>query len=378
MKTYDVIVLGTGGVGSAAAMHLAARGAKVLGLEQFDHGHNRGSSHGQTRAIRMAYFEHPDYVPLLRRAYSLWDELESSSGQKLFHQNGLLEVGPADGIVVPGVLRSATEHSLPVDELSRKEVEERFPGFIMPDDALAVFEQNAGFLFVEDSVLAHVSQATKFGAEMRANERVVEWNAKSDSVSVRTEFDEYQAGRLVITAGAWAGELLRKLNVPLTVRRMHLHWYAAANDRYRLENGVPTFFFELPDRSFFYGFPQLDERGVKVAEHGSGGEIVENATQLSRDVDATDRARVEAFVTKHLAEVTMQPTRHCVCLYTMTADENFIVDTHPEHPHVCFAAGLSGHGFKFTTVLGEALADLALNASTALPIDFLSVSRFQD
>ena len=377
MSTYDVIVLGTGGVGSAAAMHLAARGASVLGLEQFDHGHNRGSSHGQTRAIRMAYFEHPDYVPLLRRTYEHWESLEKATERKLFHQVGLLEVGPANGIVVPGVLKAAAEHKLPVDQLTPADVADRIPGFVMPEGAQAVFETNAGFLMVEDSVLAHVDEARRLGAQMNTNERVVSWRAtEHDNVVVRTETAEYQASRLVITAGAWANTLLSELNIPLQVRRKHLHWFAPANDQYRIERGTPTFFFELSDRSFFYGFPQIDARGVKVAEHSGAGNALSDPSQLDRHVDPEDRARVENFLTQYLPHVTVQPTRHCVCMYTMTQDEHFVVDVHPSHPQVSFAAGLSGHGFKFTPVLGEALADLALSGATSLPIGFLNGHRF--
>ena len=268
MSNYDAIVLGTGGVGSATAMHLAKRGVRVLGLDQFEHAHNRGSSHGQTRAIRMAYFEHADYVPLLRRAYQLWDVLEAARGEKLFHQVGLLEIGPANGIVVPGVLSAAAQHDLPVEELTRAEVAERYPGFVMPEEALAVFEQNAGFLMVEDCVRAHLAEAEQHGAELHQNERVVSWSAEDDrSVTVQTEQAEYHAGRLIITAGAWSSSLLSELGIGLEVRRKHLHWFATENNHYHIDNGTPTFFFEMSDRSFFYGFPRLDDRGVKVFEH---------------------------------------------------------------------------------------------------------------
>ncbi len=376
MPTYDVIILGTGGVGSAAAVHLARRGARVLGIDQFDHGHNRGSSHGQTRAIRMAYFEHPDYVPLLRRTYSLWDELEEQTQQKLFYKVGLLEIGPADGIVVPGVLESARLYDLPVDELSRADVEVRYPGFVMPDEAIAVFERNAGFLRVEDSVLAHLQAAKQHGADFRTNESVQSWDVDGDGVVVKTTGGEYHAARLVITAGAWAGTVLSDLQIPLTVQRKHLHWYPPSDDRYSLESGTPTFFFEMADGSFFYGFPQIGKRGVKVAEHSGHGEAVDDPAEVNREVDPTDRARVDAFVKKYLHGLSPSADRHCVCMYTMTPDEHFIVDVHPQHSQVCFAAGLSGHGFKFTPVLGEALADLAFDGKTDLPIGFLNSHRF--
>jgi monomeric sarcosine oxidase len=356
MRTYDVIVLGTGGVGSAAAMHLASRGVRVLGLEQFAHGHDRGSSHGQSRVIRMAYFEHPDYVPLLRRAYQLWFELERATGEELFHQVGLLEIGPADGVIVPGVLRSARQHQLPVEELSPADVRRRFPGFTMPADAIAVFEQNAGYLLVEQCVLAHLAQARKLGAELRTNERVLDWQAHSDgTVVVRTARETFAAARLIVTAGAWSQPILRGLNVPLRVVRKHLHWYATSDDRYRADRGAPTFFLEFADRSFFYGFPQIDELGVKVAEH-SGGEDVPDPANVNRIVDPQDRARVEEFLQQHLPGVSLQATRHEVCMYTLSPDENFLLEVHPAHPQVSLAAGLS---------------------RSDLPIDFLNSRRFQ-
>jgi monomeric sarcosine oxidase len=376
MHTYDVIVLGTGGVGAAAVMHLAGRGVKVLGLEQFSHGHNRGSSHGQSRVIRMAYFEHANYVPLLRRAYELWFELEQATGQKLFHQVGLVEIGPPDGVIVPGVLRSAREHQLRVEELSAADVRRRFPGFEMPPDAIAVFEQNAGFLLVEQCVLAHLDQATRRGADLRMNERVVDWQPHANgTVTVRTTSEKFSAAKLVIAAGAWSQPILRGRSVPLRVVRKHLHWYATSDQRYRADRGAPTFFFERPDRAFFYGFPQIDELGVKVAEH-SGGEDVPDPANVNRLVDPVDRARVEEFLQQHLRGVSLAPTRHEVCMYTLSPDENFVLENHPQHPQVAYAAGLSGHGFKFTSVLGEILADLTLTGRSSLPIEFLSSCRF--
>ena len=245
----------------------------------------------------------------------------------------------------------------------------------MPDDALAVFEQNAGFLMVEDSVLAHIEEAKRFGAVFRTDEPVTSWSCPNgDSVIVKSVHDEYHARRLIITAGAWAASLLSELRIPLQVQRKHLHWFATTSDVYQ-QRDTPVFFFELAERSFFYGFPQLDQRGVKMAEHGHG-EAVDDPANLNREVDASERARVESFLASHLPDVSLQPTRHCVCMYTMTPDEHFIVDRHPHYPQVALAAGLSGHGFKFTPVLGAALADLVLDGTTELPIGFLSCQRF--
>ena len=373
MTTYDAIVLGTGGVGSAATFQLARRGLRVLGLDRFPGGHDRGSSHGQTRIIRMAYFEHPDYVPLLRRSYELWTELEQLRERQLYFPVGLLEVGPPDGIVIPGVLASARQHGLAIDEVDRLTLRERFPGFLLPEGCQAVFESNAGFLLVEQCVLAHLDQACQYGAELRSGESILEWSADSRGVTVHTDKAVYQAGMLVISAGAWSGKLLAGLGIHLHVRRKHLHWYRTSSEAYRVDRGGPCFFYEA-NGGFFYGFSELDERGVKAAEH-SGGNVIENPLDDDNSVEPLDRQRVESFLTAFLPGVTQQPTDHAVCYYTMSPDEHFIVDRHPQYSHVSFAAGLSGHGFKFTSVLGEIVADLVTRGGSDLPIGFLSASR---
>lgn len=373
MTTYDVIVLGTGGVGSATAFQLAKRGCRVLGLDRFPGGHDQGSSHGHTRIIRMAYFEHPDYVPLLRRSYALWSELEARLGKQLYFPVGLLEVGPPDGIVIPGVLASAREHNLSLERLDETALRSRFPGFRLPDRCEAVFELNAGYLLVEECVLAHLAEAQRLGAELRVGESVVEWAADDAGVTVRTDKETYRAAKLVVTAGAWAGKLLAELGVNFQVRRKHLHWYRTAREVYWADRGGPCFFYEVP-AGYFYGFPQLDDRGVKLAEH-TGGTVVDTPLHDDRSVEPADRLRVESFLAANMPHVLPQPAAHAVCYYTMSPDEHFVVDAHPRHPNVFFAAGLSGHGFKFTSVLGEILADLATSGATSQPIGFLSASR---
>lgn len=370
--TYDVIVLGTGGVGSAALFHAARRGARVLGLDRFPPAHDRGSSHGTTRIIRQAYFEHPDYVPLLLAAYARWQELAALCGEQLYCETGLVEIGPQDGIVVPGVLESASRHKLEVDQLTAGDLRGRFPGFRMPDDHMAVFERRAGYLLVERCVAAHLEQATRLGAELRTGDAVREWQAAGDQVVVTTDQETFTARRLIIAGGAWAPQLLSGFGLHLEVRRKPQFWFATGSDRYRSDAGCPAYMFETP-RGIFYGFPQIDELGVKVAEH-TGGRTVDDPLTVDRQLDPADEEQLEWFVSQHLPEVTRRCTRHSVCMYTMSQDENFVLDLHPRHPQVVFAAGLSGHGFKFTCVLGEALADLALRGQTGLPVSFLGLA----
>jgi sarcosine oxidase len=372
MQNYDVIVIGCGGVGSATLYQLAREGVRALGIEQFGIAHERGSSHGQTRIIRQAYFEHPDYVPLLRMAYAAWGKLEQQSGRKLFHRIGLLEVGPADGALIPGVLESARRHNLAIETFNAAEVALRFPGFRAPQDAVAVFEENAGYLLVEEAVRAQLDCARNCGAELRTGQTVRAWRVEGDTVCVDCEQESFSAARLIVTTGAWSASLLRPFGVNLRVVPKHLHWYANESTNYR--DGSPVFFYEIP-RGYFYGFPQLDERGVKIGEH-SGGDEVSDPLKVARGVDPEDRRRTIEFLCDYLPQVSHRAEDHTVCFYTFSPDNHFIVDRHPEYENVAFAAGLSGHGFKFAPVLGQVLSDFALRGSTDLPVAFLSLNRF--
>jgi monomeric sarcosine oxidase len=373
MQTYDVIVLGAGGVGSAALYELARRGVKALGIDRFRPPHDRGSTHGETRVIRMAYFEHPDYVPLLRESYRAWREIEAATSTHLFHEVGLLEVGPADGIVVPGVLRTAAEHGLDVEKLSAIDIKQRWPGFDVSDELVGVFERHAGYLRVEDCVATHLAAAQASGAELLTDTLVQSWAADDHEVRVRTSAGEFVAQKLIVTGGAWASSLLSDLALPLRVHRKSLFWFAADSANYDVDRGFPVYLFELP-AGVFYGFPRLDGRSMKVAEH-TGGAIVADPLTVDGEIQPADEHRLRSFLAAHLPGVSPRVVDHAVCLYTMSPDEHFIVDRHPRHPNVAFTAGLSGHGFKFTPVLGRAMADLALEGKSDLPIEFLSLQR---
>lgn len=372
MNRYDALVIGTGGVGSAALYHLARRGARVAGIDRFAPGHDRGSSHGQSRLIRQAYYEHPDYVPLVLRAYQLWSQLEQTTGRRLLHPIGLLQVGPAAGAVLAGVEASARAHQIGIERLTADEIVRRWPGFRIPAAWSGLYEPQAGYLEVEAAVRAHAEQAVRCGAELHLGHAALGWQRAGDDLVVRTEAGSFVCDRLIVTAGAWAAGLLADLAIALEVRRKPLFWFAAA-DAYRAADGCPAFLFETT-RGLFYGVPAIDRRGVKLAEH-TGGQVVSDPLTVDRRLDPHDERRVAAFAAEHLPALAGPATEHTVCLYTMSPDEHFVVDRHPREPRVVFAAGLSGHGFKFAPVLGEALADLALDGRTALPIGFLSADR---
>lgn len=371
--TFDVIVIGVGGMGSATCAQLARRGASVLGLEQFDLVHDRGSSHGESRIIRKAYFEHPDYVPLLHRAYELWQELAELSGKQLLLPTGLVLSGVAGGETIQGARCSAQQYGIELHKLTAREGRHHFPGFAFPDDHEVAFEPGAGTLLVDACIRSHINQAIEHGAAIRGNERVQEWQSDGHSVRVQTARGEYHAKSLVLTAGAWAGDCLKELGLPLTVLRKFVGWFPCQPNEFQQQKGSPTFFFELPHGTF-YGFPSLDGSTIKMAEH-SGGQSVTDALNVDRICHPEDLVRLEQFLKTHLPGVDPVPARHSVCLYTVTPDHHFVIDRHPDWNNVTFAAGFSGHGFKFCPVVGEALADLTLQGTTSLPIQFLSRSR---
>jgi sarcosine oxidase len=379
MTSYDAIVIGCGGVGSAALYHLARRGLRVLGLDPFPPAHDRGSSHGSTRIIRRAYFEHPDYVPLLLAAYEQWGELENAWGRRLLTQTGLLQVGPPEGEVLPGVLASAARHGLAVESLTAAEAMARFSGFHITEPLAAVYEPAAGSLAVEECVRAHLAGAVAAGAVLRCGARMERWEGAGDAklgatIRVYCDGEVLTTPRLAIAAGPWAASLLAELGVSLRVERRVQVWFRAPSIPYSAAAGCPAYLFELP-QGIFYGFPRLDARGVKVAEH-TGDQPVDDPKNVDRQLHPSDLARLEPFVASRLPGVELTATTHSVCMYTMSADQHFMVDRHPRHPGVVFAAGLSGHGFKFTGVLGQALADLAVDGGTKVPIGFLSLGRF--
>jgi len=369
----DCIVLGLGGVGSAALCSLARKGVRALGIERFAPGHDRGSSHGDSRIIRLAYSEHPDYVPLLRRAYELWGMLEEGAGRKLLHQTGLLQVGAPEGEVIRGTLESARAHGLEVERLTAAEAMRRFPGFRIPHDHEAVYEARAGYLRVEDCIRAHVGEAARLGAEVRTGEEVRSFRKEGRGFAVETSRGSYSAEALVIAPGAWAPGLFEDLAFPLEVKRKPVFWFRSGSPLYQEGSGCPAYLFETADGKF-YGIPENERMGLKVAEH-TGGEAVPDPLRVERTERPADRKRIEAFLDACLPSARRELSHHSVCLYTMTPDEHFIVGKHPALERCAFAAGLSGHGFKLTPALGEALSDLVTEGRTSLPVAFLAPDR---
>ncbi len=375
MESYDAIVIGVGAVGSATLNELARRGAKVLGLERHEPGHDRGSSHGQTRAIRLAYSEHPDYVPLLRRTFELWRELDGRHKAALYSECGVLEAGPAGGELVSGVLLSAEEHGLEVERMSASALRERLPGVHLPREMEALIEPVAGYLRVEEAIRAMAQEACGRGANLRTQTCVDSWEDRGGSFVVHSGAQSWQTSRLLLAQGAWSSASLLELGIQLEVVRKPQLWFRTASSDYLPEAGFMPFIVETLAGEIHYGFPQLDERGVKVAEHSRGAPVTDPSS-LDRELHPQDLTAVTAFLSEHLPGISSDCVAHQVCMYTRSPDEHFIVERHPLHEGLVHAAGLSGHGFKFAPVLGEILADLALEQGTAHPIDFFSSARF--
>jgi len=371
MKTTDVIVLGVGAMGSATCYQLAKRGIDVIGLEQFEVGHDRGSSHGETRMIRKAYFEHPAYVPLLNRAYELWDELCLESKASLLHRVGLILYGKeGQSAVLKGVLESASRYQLEVVQFDRKEALKKYPGYVLPEGYVGILEPEAGDLEVENCVIQYSRLAKKHGAKIHEKQIVINWSVKGNNVEVKTDKDTFQASKLVLTAGAWTTQLLHQLKIPISVHRNFLFWFPADKNLYAPKH-TPCFGIELGNR-FFYGFPVLDKFGLKIADH-TPGEKLTDPSNLKKDPSKNDIEPILNCLRTFLPGIQTTPSKSAPCLYSMTPDEHFVIDFHPEHSNVLFAGGFSGHGFKFSSVVGEVLADLATTGKTTLPIDFLKL-----
>ncbi|HLH05127.1 MAG TPA: N-methyl-L-tryptophan oxidase [Bryobacteraceae bacterium] len=378
LQNFDVIVLGLGGMGSAAAYHIAARGKRVLGLDQYEAAHDRGSSHGESRIIRQAYYENPAYVPLLQRAYELWERLERGSGASLLRLTGGLMIGPPGSAVVQGTIASATEHHLPFEVLDVRELVRRFPVFRPRADDSAVYELRAGFLRPEAAVRAHLELAARSGADLHFGERVESWQATNEAVRVKTTRGEYSADHLVIAPGAWAPELLASIGVKFEIRRHAMCWFRprAEADLFSPER-LPVYIYDVDGRDCFYGFPQTSaaDHGIKIAMH-SGGAITTPGA-LDRNVGGGDIEELREHMQRFLPALNGEYIQGAICMYTLTPDEHFVVALHPQHKNVALAAGFSGHGFKFTTVIGEVLADLATEGCTRQPIALFRPERFQ-
>ncbi len=373
MPQFDVIVLGLGAMGSSAAYHLAGRGAKVLGLEQFAARHNRGSSHGALRLIRKAYFEHEAYVPLVKRSYELWRDLAQAAEREILVQNGLvISARPDNKQTLPGLRRASEQHAISIEELSAPELKRRFPLLAFPEDHVGIYEPSAGYLKVDAALNAHLEGARRLGATLQFEEKLLEWSQHGKEIVVETTRGRYQAAALVIAAGAWLNKVVGKNQLPsrwpMRIERVPQRWYPAP-DIYSAAYGMPCFAADL-ENEFIYGFPKVSEDGIKIASHKSRGQVLD-PDDVDRKIHSEDLRALDSFRKSFLPKLTWAEGSANICMYTMTPDEHFLIDRHPDYENIFVASPCSGHGFKFSPVIGEVLADLVFDGQTRHPIDFL-------
>ena len=374
MQHYDAIVIGLGGMGSAALFELAKRGKRVLGIEQFDIAHDMGSSHGVTRIIRLAYHEHPSYVPLMRRAYELWRELEASADEQILHITGSIDAGPPDGSNFKGSLLSCEEHDLPHDVLTSTELTDRFPGYVLPSETMAVFQGEGGFLLPERCISLFLEQAQTLGATVHTGERTLGWESTSGGVRVTTEHGIYEAESLIITAGAWTSKLLPYLGAAAIPERQVLAWFETLRPELFTPENFPVFNLVI-DEGQFYGFPEFGVPGFKLGKYHHLEENVDPDT-IDRQPNSQDEAVLRDFTRKYFPGAAGATSSMKVCMFTNSPDEHFIIDRLPDAPNVSLAAGFSGHGYKFSSVVGEILTDLTIDGKTSHDIGMFGLSRF--
>ncbi|HEX4629342.1 MAG TPA: N-methyl-L-tryptophan oxidase [Chthoniobacterales bacterium] len=374
--TFDVAVAGLGGIGSAIAARCAARGASVIGLEQFGPAHDRGSSHGKSRMIRQAYFEDAAYVRLVLRSYELWRELEQKTAEQLLRITGVLSVGEEGSEIISGTKRSAAEHDLRLETFTGRQLRERYPTLQLLPNEVALFEPDGGVLDPERAVGAHLKMARSAGADLRFQTEMRSWEAGEEGIKVVLEDgSQISARTFVLSLGPWFKKTLESLGVPLRIQRNVQAWFSSTSSSY----GVDLFPAFLLDRAGLpaplYGFPDFGD-GVKAAFHGFGH--LTTASELDREVNLPrDVAPIAAAMEQWMPGAAAKFREAKPCMYSLTPDGNFVIDRHPQHPNVILCGGFSGHGFKFAPVIGEIAADLALDGGSRHRIDFLSLERFR-
>jgi sarcosine oxidase len=373
---YDVIVVGAGAMGSAAAMHLAARGRRVIAFDRFEVPNDRGSSHGLTRIIRIAYYEHPSYVPLLIRTAELWSELERRSGERLFVRTGSIDSSAPGDPVFEGSRRSCEVHGLRHEVLTSAELTRRFPAYRLPPDHVAVLQPDGGFLIPEIAVAAHARLATAHGATIRPRQRVLSWEERGDSVEVTTEQGTYVADQLVLSAGAWMADFLPDYARLLEPERQVVAWFEIDDSPRFAPECFPVFNLTV-DEGRYYGFPEWGNPGFKVGRYHHLGERV-RPDSLDRGVHTADIEILHTFVRRYFPSGAGKPLNASVCMFTNTPDEHFIIDRMPGHERVHIVSACSGHGFKFASVVGEIVADLVTEGSSSrFDLSLFSLGRFR-
>lgn len=373
---YDVIIIGAGSMGMAAGYYLSKSGKKTLLLDSYNPPHNKGSHHGETRIIRYAYAEGEEYVPFILKAQELWNDLERASGKQLFIQTGVLSVGNEESDFIQNIISSAKKYSLPLDVIDSEEIRKRWSGITFPNHFMGCFEPTSGVLKCEESIKAYQELAELNGATILSNNRVREISILNDKVTIKTDEKTFYSDALVVSAGAWAGSLLSMLDldIPLTPVRKTFAWFNAHETIYN-HSRFPAFAFEAP-QGLYYGFPSIDGSGLKVGRHDGGDQINPDEAMRGFGEIAEDEGDLVQFLNQYIPDIG-QLKYGKTCMYTLTPDEKFIIDLHPKYSNVAIAAGFSGHGFKFSSAVGQALSNLIISGKNDIDISQFSINRFK-
>ncbi len=374
--TFDVIVLGLGANGSSALYHLSQTGYKVAGIDRFTPPHTHGSSHGESRIIRQAYHEHPMYVPLVKTAYQLWYELEKEWDKKLFLQTGGIMLGDENAGVVKGAKRSAETHNIAYEYLESEDINQRFPALKTMKETVGVLEKEAGILFPEECIKANLQLSANNGALLLFDEKVISIQPHYNGVEIITDKNKYQTRKLILSAGAWLNQLMPDLHLPLTIERQVLYWFTNTDillQPHLLPNALPIYIWEYGQNQTFYGFPDLGN-GIKAAPHHAGRMI--NPDLLSQEVSGEEIENMSGIVNKFI-NIKPRFSHSSVCMYTNTPDEHFIIDFHPQHHNIIIGSPCSGHGFKFSSLTGKILADMAMEKEVPFDLKPFAIARFR-
>ena len=374
---YDHIIVGAGSMGSAAAYYLGKAGKHVLLIDAFTPPHNEGSHHGDTRLIRFAYGEGEKYVPFVLRAKKLWDELAKISGKTNFLQTGVINVGAQDDPFINGVKQASDTYQLNVEQLSAQQVMERWPGIQLPEEYIALHELDSGVLLTKPCIEAYLQEASNFNVRFQFNTRVEDIVVENGHVFVKVDNGTvFEGTNVIVTVGAWAKMLLEKtaIKLPVQATRKTFAWYEAAEEVYGSEL-FPGFTFQFHDESY-YGFPSIDGAGLKVGRHDLGEAINPDTVKVAFGEVEGEKEDLQRFLHTYMPQVG-ELKEGKTCMYAMTPDEDFIIDQHPLHPEILFAAGFSGHGFKFASAVGEALSEMAQNVPTTIDLSPFCLSRFK-
>ena len=372
---YDVVIVGGGSMGIATAYYLAKANQKVLVVDQFSIPNIYGSHHGETRILRLGYGNGGTYVPLVKESLELWKELEKETGRTLYNQTGAISVGYPDSDFVKETIDSSIKYNLAYEKLDAKSLMERWPGISVPDDYVACYDPNSGFLYSEECILAYKEECEKLGVTILENQRVLDLQITDKEVTVVTADTTLVARKAVVTAGAWIPKLLPDLELEIKPLRKTFGWFETSEENL-YGSQFPCYVFDTHDVGHYYGFPDFNGKGLKIGRMDLG-EVVD-PDELNRDFDSTpkEEADLRSFLSRYMPQANGHLNAGKVCLFSMTPDEDFIIDFHPQHENVLIAGGFSGHGFKFASAIGKTLCELAVQGVSNQDISFLSLNRF--